>query len=167
MRSVPPRVSVGKCDCSGEPMCAPRADPHGSAATFVLLAGTAKVIVQPDDVVFAQIFAALHLDEDERFIARVFDAMRGADSNLDRLAGVHNYFFVVERDFRNARDFEPVLRALSMFLITQSLARQPLDALDLKAVRLIKHRVVSPRPRVELRGTISNFFSHPCSPQRS
>src|SRR5204863_224678 len=47
-------------------------------------ADSAVVILQPLDVVFAKVVAVLNLDEDERVVAGVGDAVRRSARNVDR-----------------------------------------------------------------------------------
>src|SRR6266404_4944761 len=100
-------------------------------------AGAAKVVLQPHDVILAEIAAALHFNEDQQLGAGILDAMGSSDVDVDRFACQDSDFFVVKRNFGSAGNDEPVLCALRMFLITQSLAGQHFDAFDLEAVTLI------------------------------
>ena len=67
------------------------------------------VVLDADDVVFAEIAAGLHLDQFERNLARIFHAMRGADGNIDRLVLVHDFLRLIHRDERRTAHFHAVV----------------------------------------------------------
>ena len=78
--------------------------------------------MQTDDIIFTEITASLYFNEDQRLLAGIFDAMCGANRDVDVLSRRRNNFAIVQRDLRRSRDYEPVLGALCVFLITQTLA---------------------------------------------
>ncbi len=112
----------------------------------------AVVVVEADDVVLAEVAALLHLDEQQRLVAAVLDAVRGAHGDVDGLARRDLLHHVVEGDRGRACDDEPVLGALGVALVAQAVARLHGDALDLEALGLgvLDHGVGAPRPHVVL-----------------
>lgn len=51
-------------------------------------ASPAEIVVEPFDIVLAEIISGLGFDKDQRFrVVGVFDAMGGSCCNIDRLAG--------------------------------------------------------------------------------
>ena len=78
----------------------------------MLGSGSAKVVLQAHNVVFAEITSALDLDKDQIFVAGVLNAMRRADRNVNRFTGADRDLATVERDPGSSFDDEPVLRAL-------------------------------------------------------
>src|SRR4026207_306439 len=83
-----------------------------------------KIVLKTNDVVFAKIVSALHFDEDQIVRAGVFDAVGRTDGNVDRFAIAHCDLAAVESYFCGAGNHNPVLRALRVFLVTQTLSRQ-------------------------------------------
>lgn len=81
-----------------------------------------KIVLETHDVVFAKIVSALHFDEDQILRARVFDAMSGADGNIDRFAMTDGDVLAVESYLCRTGNNVPVFRALRVFLITQTFA---------------------------------------------
>jgi hypothetical protein len=76
--------------------------------------------------------------------------MRCADRNVDRFTGSNRDLAVVECHFGGAFNDEPVLSALGVFLVTESLTRQDLDPFHFEAAIFFEHRVASPRPAIKL-----------------
>src|SRR5215211_4761039 len=81
-----------------------------------------------------------------------------ADRNIDRFPCSHRDLLVVESDFRSAFNYEPVLCALRVFLITESLTRQDLDPLHFETAIFLEHCVTSPRPAIKLPHTHSSLI---------
>jgi len=80
-----------------------------------------------------------------------------ADRNVDRFACFDRDLLVVECHFRSAFNYEPVLCAFGVFLVTEPLTRQDLDALHLEAAIFFEHRVGPPRPLIKLPHTRSSL----------
>src|SRR5215472_11871815 len=95
-------------------------------------ARSTKVIMQANDVVFAEITAALYLNKDQQFVAWILYAMGGADSNVDRFTCLDNRLLIVQCDPGGSLDHDPVLRPLRVLLIAQSLSGEHLNALHLE-----------------------------------
>src|SRR5262249_32496271 len=110
---------------------------------------SSKVVLEANDIVFAEIVAALHFDEDQIFFAGVLNAVGSADGNVDRLAGTNRDLTTVERDLRRSADDEPVFRTLRVLLITQSFSGQHFDPFDLESGCFFQHLVSSPRTSIE------------------
>ena len=115
------------------------------------LASSAKVVLQTHDVVFTEIIAALHFDEDEQFVARILDAMRRTDGDVDSLARLYFDVAIIERDLRSALDNDPMLGALGVLLVAETLAGQHFNPFDFEIVTFIKHRETSPGALIEFR----------------
>jgi len=111
--------------------------------------GSAKIIFETHNVVFAEIISSLDFDKDQVFVAGVLHSMCGADGNIDRFAGADRDIAAVERDSRRSFNDHPVLGALRVFLITQPLARLHLDALDLERAPFFEHGISAPGPLIE------------------
>jgi hypothetical protein len=70
------------------------------------------VILKTNDVVFAEIISSLNFYKNEVCGPWVLNTMSGADGNVDRLAGLHEYIFAVSSHLRSSFNYEPVFRAL-------------------------------------------------------
>src|SRR5262249_46484782 len=103
-----------------------------------------EIILQPHDVVLAQIIAALHFDKDHRGVAGVLDPVRRAYRDVDVFAGAENDFFVVESNLRRALHDEPVLGAARVFLIAQPFSWQNLNAFDFVSLALVEDGEITP-----------------------
>src|SRR5205085_8278783 len=51
-------------------------------------------VVEPDNIIFAEIAAGLHLDQFERDLAGISQPVDRSDGNEDRLVLVHDLFFL-------------------------------------------------------------------------
>ena len=76
-----------------------------------------EIILQPHNVILAQIIAALHFDEDHLLHVGILDPVRRAYRYVDVFAGFENDLSVVESDFRHPPRDEPVLGAARVLLI--------------------------------------------------
>src|SRR5262249_33183375 len=102
-------------------------------------------VVEPHDVVFAEVATGLHLDQLERDPARFGEAMHRADRDVDRLVLVHHAHLVADRDLGGAAHHHPVLGAMVMLLQRQLAAGHHDDALDLEALAAVDRFVMTPR----------------------
>src|SRR6185369_5177403 len=75
--------------------------------------------------------------------------MSRADGNVDRFTGAHGDLTAIESYFRRARNDDPMLRTLRVFLVTQTFSGQHLDPFDLESRCFFEHGVRSPRPLIE------------------
>src|SRR5262249_5202296 len=73
-------------------------------------------ILEPDNIVLAEIAAGLHLDQLERNLAVIGEPVDAADRNVDRLVLMDDALFVTERDFGGAAHHHPMLGAVAMLL---------------------------------------------------
>src|SRR5678815_2093937 len=81
------------------------------------LAGPAEVILKSNDVIFTQVITALNLDKNQRLWSIVRDTVGRADGDVDCFACQNRKLRVVKSDLSGPCDYDPVLGALSMFLI--------------------------------------------------
>src|ERR1019366_10706250 len=79
----------------------PRGAHHEIRLTF---SGSPEVVLQALYVVFAEVAAALHLDQGKGVRSRIHHPVGDAGGDIDRLTGGKRQFFAVERDDRPARD---------------------------------------------------------------
>src|SRR5207253_10001619 len=86
-------------------------------------------IVDAHDVVLAQVAAGLDLDDFQRELSRVFQAMQHAERNEGGLVLAEQELLLAARDQRRAADHHPVLGAVVMQLQRQARARRDHDAL--------------------------------------
>src|SRR5436305_14463464 len=70
-----------------------------------------EVILDPDDVVLAEVLPVLHLDEDEELGSGIRDAVCGAERDVDGRACRNLHVDAVERDEPLTLDAAPILRA--------------------------------------------------------
>ena len=92
--------------------------------------GAAIIVLDADDVVFAQIAAGLNLDQVKRYLAWIFQPVNGADRDIDRFVLVHGLDRLIHRHARGALHDDPVLRAVMMLLQRQPPAGLDDDTLD-------------------------------------
>jgi hypothetical protein len=88
-------------------------------------------ILDPDDIVLAEMGAGLHLDEFEVDLARIGNSVDAGARQVDRLVLVDEMGFVVAHDFRRAVDDDSVLGAVKMLLQRELRAVLQDDAFDL------------------------------------
>ena len=96
---------------------------------------TVIIVLDADDIIFAEIAAGLHLDQFEIDLAGIFQPMPDADRHIDRIR-FHAAILlsVADRHPRRAAHHDPVLGAMMMQLQRQPPARLHHDALDLIAI---------------------------------
>src|SRR5690349_13939240 len=97
------------------------------------------------DVVLAEIAARLHLDDEERHLARVLEPVPGSDGDVGGLVLVQEQRVVAARDLGAARDHHPVLGALAMQLQRDRRAGLHHQAFHLIALARVDRLVVAPR----------------------
>src|SRR3954447_10465612 len=95
----------------------------GGAQASRTSAGSAVVVFEPFDVVFAEVLAVLHLDEHEQVVAGVRHAMRRPARDVDRPPRLEPVRPAVERDLSGAGDDDPVLSPPAVALIAQAPTR--------------------------------------------
>jgi hypothetical protein len=127
--------------------------PAGQTSRFIGLDLDALVIViETDDIVLAQVFAALDLDDHQRDLAGILQAVVLADGDEGRLVDVDHLLLVTAGHQGGAGNDDPVLTAVVVLLQRKPLSRRDLDALDLVAAALVEHQVGPP-------GAFSSFHA--------
>ncbi len=86
------------------------------------------------NIVLTEIFARLHLDDLERNLAWVFQAMGLAEGDVGALVFSEQKGFTALSNLGRALDDDPVLGAVVVALQGEAAARLDSDALDLKAI---------------------------------
>src|SRR4026209_2647289 len=86
--------------------------PCSSTGAAMVESGASKIILETNDVVFAEITTALDFDKNQIFFTRIFDAVSSADGNVDGFAKANSDLAAVECDLRRGRDYDPVFRPL-------------------------------------------------------
>jgi len=97
------------------------------------MSSTPVGVVEPLDVVLAEIAADLHLDQLKRNLSRIGEAMHAADRDVDRLVLMDGADILADRDLGRAPDDDPMLGAVEMLLQRKARAGFHHDALDLIA----------------------------------
>src|ERR1017187_8913216 len=122
--------------------------PHSPRSTGHALLAAPVVVVQPHDVILAEVVAVLHFDEDQRILAGVVDPMRPPDGNIDGLTRPDRDHLAVESDGALAGHHEPVLRPAGIPLIAEPVTGRHGDRLDLVPGAVGQHSVGTPRTHV-------------------
>ena len=95
------------------------------------------IVLNPNDIVLAEIAAGLDLDQFQRDLAGVFQPVHGADRDVDRFVLVHGLDEFVDCHARSAPYHDPVLGAMVVLLQREATARLDDDALDLVAIAIV------------------------------
>src|ERR1700749_3487018 len=107
--------------------------------------GATVVVVEPDDVVLAEVVAVLDLHEHQRQRAGVVDPVGHPDGDVYTVAALDRVVVAVEGDDPSPADHEPVLGTPLVLLVTQPLARLDLDGLHLEVTGLGQDGIGAPR----------------------
>jgi len=91
------------------------------------------LVIEPDNVVFAEVGAALHFDEFQRRFARISEAMPGAYGDVGRLVFAQNGDLLPYGDLSGAANDDPLLRSVLMTLKRQARTRIDDDVLNLES----------------------------------
>jgi hypothetical protein len=102
------------------------------------------VILQTDNIVFAEIITELHLNDRHRFLAAVSQTVISLRWNVDVLAAAKLQFLFAADDISDACDHNPVLAALRVPLQTQSRARFYFQHFYFKTRALFQNFVATP-----------------------
>src|SRR3954462_14401421 len=94
----------------------------------------AEVVLEPDDVVLAEVGAPHDLDDHELAVVDVADAVRYADLDVDALPRLGDHGLAVDHAGGPSRRDDPVLRTVLVGLVGQPRVRLHGDALDLEAL---------------------------------
>jgi hypothetical protein len=111
---------------------------------------SSEVVFETLNVVFTEIIAALHLDEDQILVGGILHSMGRADRDVDRFAGANRDLSTIERNLGSSLYDHPVFGALRVFLVAESLSRQHFDSLDLERASFFQDRVGTPGPLIKL-----------------
>src|SRR5688572_26549485 len=84
------------------------------AASNDVRSGAMVIVDKADDVVLAEIASALHLDQLQVDLARIFQTVRDADRNIDRFILVQGLDLRVNCDPRRSPHDNPVLGPMVM-----------------------------------------------------
>src|SRR6266446_5580963 len=77
---------------------------------------TAIDVVQPHDIVFAEVASHLHLDQFERNLAGIGKPMNAPNGDIARLVFVHGAHVIANRDLSSPLHDHPMFRAVKVFL---------------------------------------------------
>ena len=116
------------------------------------------IVIEPLDVVFAEIFSALYLDQYRVFLAGVTKSMHDALRYVNAFAGSERYLFSVKSYNRRSLEEVPVFRAAQMALKAQTFPGIDRDAFHLVVGFLCQHFIKSPRPLVFFFYTLEQRF---------
>lgn len=115
-----------------------------SVALKIPKSGAPVNIIEAHDVVFSQVFTALHLDHHQRQDAGVGDAMLMTCGDVGGLvSGDHGFAFSVDH-LGHAADHDPVFAAVMVHLQAEAGAGLDGDPLDFVALTFFQHGVVAP-----------------------
>src|SRR5512134_1240677 len=106
--------------------------------------GAAEIVLEPLDVVLPEVLAHLHLDHDEVVPADAFDAVQGAERDIDVLPRGKPHPLAPARNLRLPPDHLPVLRPEPVTLETQPFAGADDKLFDLVPLALVEHQVIAP-----------------------
>jgi hypothetical protein len=87
-----------------------------AAEHFDYGSGAPVNVVEPDDIIFTEIAAGLHLDQFERNLSQICQPMDSADWNVGRLVLVHSLLFLADRYRSGAAYNHPMLGAMQVSL---------------------------------------------------
>lgn len=102
------------------------------------------MVREADDVVFAQVLAALDFDHHEVDDAGVVQAVLVPGRDVGGLVGVQHGFFVAVLHNGGAADHDPVFAAVVVHLQAELGLGLDFDALDLEAAALAQNGVAAP-----------------------
>lgn len=103
------------------------------------------VIIETDDVIFAEVITMLNLNEYQRVSTGVVNPVGNAARDIDGIACPHLDCVAIQSDHPLSGDHEPVLGAARMPLVAESLRGAYLDRLDLESLCLSDDYVAAPR----------------------
>ena len=117
----------------------PRALLRGDLAPTAPRAGlfAAVVVLEPDDVVLAEVGTALHLDDHQLVVVLVGDPVGVLDADVDGLTRLHDDGLALDQAGGGAAHDDPVLGAVLVGLVGQPVVRLHDDPLHLVAVALL------------------------------
>src|ERR1043166_7595468 len=101
-------------------------------------------ILEPDDVVLAEIAAGLNFDQFERNLAGIGEPMHGPDRDIGRLVLVDDLLGLAHGDLGRPAHHDPVLGAMKMLLQRENPTGSNDEPFNLKAVARIDRFVMAP-----------------------
>ena len=110
---------------------------HGAAAALI-------IVFEADDVIFTEIFAALHLDDDQRNHSGVLQAVGHSHGNEGGLVNVVGGFVVAARYLGGSGHYDPVLAPVMVHLKRQPLPGVNFDPFDLVILVFLENGIGSP-----------------------
>lgn len=114
------------------------------------LVGAGVVVLEPNNVIFTEVFTVLNFDQNQRDHAGVFQAVGGALGHVGRLVAAEDDRRIAAFDFGRTRDHDPVLAAVVVHLEAQTMARFDINPLDFVAFAFFQNRERT--PGTQLRG---------------
>jgi hypothetical protein len=110
-----------------------------------MLVGAGIIVLEPDNIIFAKVFAVLDFDQNQGNHAGVLQAVRGALGHVGRLVAAEDDRRIAAFDFGGTRDHDPVLAAVVVHLEAQTVARFDINPLDFVAFAFFQNRKGTPR----------------------
>src|SRR5437763_932094 len=86
------------------------------SALLLLLSRSSVLVIEADDIVLAEVGSALDLDELERHLAGIGQAVARSGGDIGRLVFLEQRYLLADRDLGGAADDRPMLRAVEMHL---------------------------------------------------
>ncbi len=113
------------------------------------------IVFEADDVVLAEVLAALHFDDDQRNHAGVLQAVGHPHGNEGRLVDVVGGFLVAARYLGGSGHYNPVLAPVMVHLQRKPLPGVDFDPFDLVIFVFLENGVGSP-------GAFAGFHASSC-----
>lgn len=121
-----------------------------SAALNAVELSATEVVVQPDDVVLAEVVTVLDLDEDEVLTPGVLDPVSDTLRHVDGGAGPDDVVDAIEADQAGAANHEPVFGASRVGLVADAAPGGYQDRLHLVVGSVDQDREAAPGPLFEI-----------------
>src|ERR1700709_2651837 len=121
---------------------------HHLTSAQAWLRSAPVVILDPDDVVLAEVGAEPHLDQDQVVTPAVADPVRHSHGHADAAPRLEDDLTITDDAGRRAGDDDPVLRPMGMGLQREPGVTAHGDALDLVVRTLVEHLPRTPRSYV-------------------
>ena len=87
-----------------------------SLGALLRISNPTVFILNPLDVILAEIITGLHFDQMNVFATRIFQSMQRLNRNVDGFVGINEHFLVADADFGHALDDGPMLTPTVMLL---------------------------------------------------
>jgi hypothetical protein len=122
------------------------------------MSGSPEIVVDTLDIVLTEIVADLNLDEDQRVRAGVAYSVKLAGANIHGIADSNVTGLAIEDNLAGPTDDKPVLRPMSMKLVTEAFAGINNDLFNLVSVGTAQHGVSAPGALIVCRRCHPCFF---------